>query len=364
MKKGLIALLCSFCCHVTVAQLYTEPIQKKLDSLFNQVKENEPGGYAYVQMGNTMLYYKPFGLADITTKEKFDDNTLVNIGGLSRPIISYAILLLQQEGKLDLEDSILKYAPDFKNKEFGSKIKIRHLMTHTSGLKDLPIQKMDSVHFLKINDKENFELVKYSNTLAFTPGNNYQISEQAFSLLTIIIEKASGKTWQEYIQEKILTPAGMSYTKFSAKPGKQTEGAHAYRKIKNAYSEYDEGEVPKIYTGANGGIWSNVTDLRKFLYALQYCSFLKCDNVKLADELLVPFNWYSPHRIPQTYCWYWNEIPDLEYTTLSYEGKIGGYRTDIVRVPQSELFMIIVSNNSTSYRAPIIEALKQFNYIR
>jgi CubicO group peptidase (beta-lactamase class C family) len=364
MKKIFLCLFCIFLHNSLFPQFYTDPITKKLDSLFDKVNPNEPGGYAFVQMGTTMIYYKAFGAADINTKEKFDDNTLVNIGGLSRPIISYAILLLQQEEKLNVEDSILKYIPDFKNKDFGSKIKIRHLMTHTSGLKDLPMQKMDSVHFLKINDAENFELVKYSNTLAFTPGNNFQFSEQAFSALTIVIEKASGKPWREFIQEKIFTPAGMSFTKFSAKTGMRTEGAHAYRKIKGIYSEYDEGEAPKIYTAANGGIWSNVIDLRKFFYALQYCSFISCDNAKLADELLVPFNWYSPHRIPQTYCWYWNEIPNLEYTTLSYEGRIGGFCSDVARVPQSEVTIVILSNNNTSYLKPIIEAMKQFNYIR
>jgi CubicO group peptidase (beta-lactamase class C family) len=364
MKKSFLCLFCICFCSSLFPQFYTDPITKKLDSLFNQAKESEPGGYVYVQMGTQIIYYKPFGVSDIQTKQKFDDYTLVNIGGLSRTLISYAVLILQQEGKLNLEDSILKYVPDFKNKEFAKKIKIRHLMTHTSGLKDIPTQKMDSIHFLKITDPENFDLVKYSNTLAFEPGNNFLFSEQGFSLLTMIIEKTAGKAWQDYIREKIFAPAGMTYTKFSAKPGTTTDGAHAYRKIKNIYSEYDEGEVPKMYTGANGTIWSNVGDLRKYLYALQYCLFLKCEEVKLADELLVPFNWYSPHRIPQTYCWYWNEIPNLEYTTLSYEGKIGGFCTDVVRIPQSEVTIVILSNNNTSYLTPIIEALKQFNYIR
>lgn len=364
MKRGFLAFICFLFSYSVFPQYYTEPIQKKLDSLFNQMKENEPGGYVFVQMGTTMLYYKQFGVTDINTKEKFDDMTLVNIGALSRPIISYAILMLQQEGKLNVEDSILKYIPDFKKKDLGSKIKVRHLMTHTSGLKDLPTQKMDSVHFLKINDQENFDLVKYANTLTFEPGNNYQISEQAFSALTIIIEKASGMPWQEYIKQKMFAPSGMSFTKFSEKPGTRTSGAHAYKKIKGNYLEYDEGEAPKIYTAANGGIWSNVNDLRKFLYAVQYCTFINCENIKLADELLVPFNWYSPHRIPQTYCWYWSQIPGLEYITLANEGKIGGFTADLIRVPQSELIVVIVTNNGESYRTPVIEALKQFNYIR
>jgi hypothetical protein len=119
-----------------------------------------------------------------------------------------------------------------------------------------------------------------------------------------------------------------------------------------------------MYTGVNGGIWSNLADLRKYLYALQYCLFLKCETVKLSYELLVPFNWYSPHRPPQTYVWNYNEIPDLENVTLSYEGKIGGFRTNVVMVPASELYIVTTTNNSMSYRSELIKALKQFNYIK
>jgi CubicO group peptidase (beta-lactamase class C family) len=296
MKKGLYSILCSLAFGACYSQLYTEPLKLKLDSVYSTINQNDPGAYIYVQMGNQTLYYKQFGIADIESKKQFDDYTLVNIGGISKTFIAYSILILQQEGKLNLEDSILKYIPDFKNKEFAKKIKIRHLLTHTSGLKDLPMQKMDSTHFLNIKDDENFNLVKYSNTLAFEPGNNFLYSDQAFSALVMILEKASGMNWQDFIQQKICAPAGMTFTKFSSKPGEQMEAAHAYRKIKGVYSEYDQGEVPKMYTAVNGGMWSNVVDLRKYIYALQYCLFLKCDNVKLSQELLVPFNWYSPHR--------------------------------------------------------------------
>ncbi len=364
MKKGIFSLLCILFFGFTHSQIYTEPLKVKLDSAFSTLNQNDPGGYIFVQMGNQLLYYKQFGVADLATKKQFDDYTLVNVGGLSKTFIAYGILLLQQEGKLDLEDSILKYIPDFKKKEFAKKIKIRHLLTHTSGLKDLPMQKMDSIHFLKIKDDENFNLIKYSNNLAFEPGNNFLYSDQAFSALVLIIEKVSGMSWQDFVQQKILKPASMTFTKLSGKPGEQTNAAHGYRKTKGIYTEYDQGEVPKMYTAVNGGVWTNVVDLRKFIYALQYCLFIKCENVKLSQELLLPFNWYSPHRPPHTYCWYIGQIPDLESSCLSYEGKIGGYRSDLFFIPSSELSVIIVSNNSTTYSQQLIPILRQFNFIK
>jgi len=364
MKKGLYSLVWILFYGSFYSQFYTEPLKLKLDSVYSSINPNDPGGYIYVQMGNQILYYKQFGIADIESKKQFDDYTLVNIGGISKTFIAYSILILQQEGKLNLEDSILKYIPDFKNKEFAKKIKIRHLLTHTSGLKDLPMQKMDSTHFLNIKDDENFNLVKYSNTLAFEPGNNFLYSDQAFSALVMILEKASGMSWQEFIQQKICGPAGMTFTKLSGKPGEKADAAHGYRKQQGVYTEYDQGEVPKMYTAVNGGIWSNVVDLRKYLYALQYCLFLKCENVKLSQELLLPFNWYSPHRPPHTYCWFKDQLPDIESPSISYTGKIGGYSSELILIPSSELSIVIVSNNSTSYSQQIIPILKQFNYIK
>ena len=364
MKKGLYSLLFFLILGPSFSQFYTDPLKLKLDSVFSSINQNDPGGYIYVQMGNQILYYKPFGIADLETKKPFDDYTLVNIGGLSKTFIAYGILVLQQEGKLNLEDSILKYIPDFKNKDIAKKIKIRHLLTHTSGLKDIPMQKMDSLHFLNIKDDENFNLVKYANTLAFEPGNNFLYSDQAFSALVLVLEKVSGMPWQEFIQQNICDKAGMTFTKFSGKPGEQISGSHGYRKINGVYKEYDQGETPKMYTAVNGGIWSNVVDLRKYLYALQYCLFLKCDNVKLSQELLVPFNWYSPHRLPHSYCWFLEQIPYTESPSISYEGKIGGYRSELFVIPSSEMSIVIVSNNSTLYSQQLIPILKQFNYIK
>ncbi|MBK7817838.1 MAG: serine hydrolase [Sphingobacteriaceae bacterium] len=116
MKKGLYNLLCILFFGTSYSQFYTDPLKVKLDSVFSSINQNDPGGYIYVQMGNQILYYKQFGIADIETKKQFDDYTLVNLGGLSKTFIAYGILILQQEGKLNLEDSILKFIPDFKIK--------------------------------------------------------------------------------------------------------------------------------------------------------------------------------------------------------------------------------------------------------
>jgi len=96
----------------------------KLDSIItHEFNENEPGGTLFIQRGNQVLYSRSFGLADIVTKNKFTDKTVSNIGSITKTFVAYGILILQKQGKLSIDDSIIKYFPDFKNKDIARKVK-------------------------------------------------------------------------------------------------------------------------------------------------------------------------------------------------------------------------------------------------
>lgn len=349
----------------SISQVYTDRLKFVLDSTLNLKTENEPGFSIHIERGNQLLYTNSQGLATISTKEKFTDYTLSNLGGLSKTFIAYSILILQQQGKLTIEDSIYKYLPNMKNKDIAKKIKIRHLLTHTSGLKDIPFSQTDSLFSLTMNDEQNFELVKYTNKLAYEPGNNYSYSDQAFSALVLIIEKVSKSTWQKFIQEYILSPTGMTYTKFTEAGDKTSGVANGYRLINGSYSEYDEGECPKMYTASNAGIWSTVNDLRKYMYGLKYCLFLSCETIALSEQILVPANWYSPQRPPQSYCW---NVTSANYNNptsyFEYSGNQAGYRSQLMYFPDKDLTIIWLSNNSKNYSEIIMNSLKSTGFLK
>ena len=109
----------------------------KLDSLYtSRFPADEPGTAILLMKGDTILFSKGYGLADIVTNEPISTKTLFNLGSISKTFVANAILILQEQGKLSVEGSLYKYFPDFKNKEIAQRVKIKHLLSHTSGLPD------------------------------------------------------------------------------------------------------------------------------------------------------------------------------------------------------------------------------------
>ncbi len=175
------------------------------DSLFQSYfKAGEPGGAVLIVKDNKIIYQKGFGVADMKTKEPVTAKTLFNVGSISKTFVAYGILKLAKEGKLSLDDNLYKYFPDFKNEEIAKKVKLYHLLTHASGIPDSRPVGEQHEFYLTAKDEENFAPLKQTDTLQFEPGTKYRYSNPAFNGLALIIEKVTGKKWQQYISRKYI----------------------------------------------------------------------------------------------------------------------------------------------------------------
>ena len=184
-----------------------------LDKIFDSVfKADEPGGAVLIAKDGKIIYEKGFGVEDITTKKAIDNNTLFNVGSISKTFVAFGILQLAKENKLSIDDEIYKYFLDFKDSSIAKKIKIYHLLTHSSGLPDIRNVQGDSVFYLTAKDEENWAPIKKADSLEFQPGERFNYSNPAFNGLALIIEKVTGRKWQEVVKEKIFTPSGMVTT--------------------------------------------------------------------------------------------------------------------------------------------------------
>ena len=131
------------------------------DTIFDSVfKADEPGAAVLIARDGKIIYKKGFGIEDITTKKVIDSKTLFNVGSISKTFVAFGILQLAKENKLSLDDDLYKYFPDFKNSAIAKKIKIQHLLTHTSGLPDIRRVQENSVFFLTAKDEENWAPIK------------------------------------------------------------------------------------------------------------------------------------------------------------------------------------------------------------
>ena len=145
---GVFALICS--CNTKSSSPGSNDLDKIFDSVF---KPDEPGGAVLIVKEGKTIYEKGFGIEDIGTKKPISTNTLFNVGSISKTFVAYGILQLAKENKLSLDDNIYKYFPDFKDSSIAKKVKIQHLLTHSSGLPDIRKVGEDSVFYLTAKDE-------------------------------------------------------------------------------------------------------------------------------------------------------------------------------------------------------------------
>ena len=316
---------------------------KELDDLFQSVfAKDEPGGAVLIARDGKIIYENGFGLADINTKETITGKTLFNVGSISKTFVAYGILQLAKENKLSLQDDIYKFFPGFKDSTIARKVKIFHLLTHTSGLPDIRKIQEDSVFYLAAKDEENWAPIMQTDSPEFEPGERFNYSNPAFNALALIIEKISGQKWQDYIKEKIMKPAGMISSTITDGPYPESGVSHGYLFDGNHYFEKDYGEEPTFAASGNGGVWSSVEELWKYEQAIQKNVFLDSLWIRRSRIVLYFENWKD--TIPPFIGLCWFIIKTGNENMIGHTGSQGGFRADYVWLPDKKLFYVILCN--------------------
>ncbi|MEO7984616.1 MAG: serine hydrolase domain-containing protein [Bacteroidota bacterium] len=315
-----------------------------LDTLFNSFfATGEPGGAVLLVKDNKVVYQKGFGVADINTREPVTTKTLFNIGSISKTFVAYGILKLASENQLSLDDELYKYFPDFANKQIAQKIKIVHLLTHTSGLPDSRKVKDQHDFYLVAKDEENFAPLKQTNATEFEPGSSYKYSNPAFNGLALIIEKITGKRWQEYIEKNIFQPAGMKRSTITDGPHPEKGVAHGYIKNeRNGFEELDYGEEPTFAAAGNGGVWSSVEELWKYEQAIRQYIFLDSGWVIKSRTIYSFPAWKDtmPSRLGLS----WFLTKEMGLSMIGHTGSQGGFISDYCWLPEKGIFYVLLCN--------------------
>ncbi|MGH9391031.1 MAG: serine hydrolase domain-containing protein, partial [Vicinamibacteria bacterium] len=168
-----------------------------------------PGTSVAVVVDGRIAWAQGFGLADVENEVEARPDTVYRIASISKPISATAVLQLMEKGKLSLDDPVTKHVPSLPDRGLG--ITLRHLLTHTSGIRHYKAGEMDL--------KEHFDSVEAAleifkdDPLLFTPGTKYSYSSYAYNLLGVVVESASGLTFEAYLRENVWGPAGMTATR-------------------------------------------------------------------------------------------------------------------------------------------------------
>lgn len=348
-------------------------MKSDFENLFDdKFSDSDPGGVILVKKGNEIVFLKSYGVENIETGKKIDTNTIFNTGSISKTFVSNGILILEEAGLLSLEDNLYQYFNDFDEQDIAKKVKIKHLLSHTSGLPDSRNVDENIEFYITAKDEENFQPIKHTDTLNFEPGAEFNYSNPAFNGLALIIEKITKQPWQRFINDKIFAPSGMAHSKITdgAYPGHGV--AHAYSPHNSVFKEDDYGEYPTFAAAGNGGIWCSILDLAQYEKALRNAVFLSGKTIEKSQKILIPENWKSTEDPEVGYSWFISEKEhqsnDLGVKVISHTGWQGGFRAFYISIPEKDilyvgLFNRPITNLSESYN-PFTKTAENLSDIR
>ncbi len=165
-----------------------------------------------VYRNGAIAYSKGYGFANLENEVPITPRTVFDIGSTSKQFTAFATLLLEKQGKLSLDDDVRKFLPELP--DYGQRITLRHLITHTSGMRDytalfelagVPEQNLTT-------DQDALDLIARQKRLNFAPGEEWDYSNTGFFLLSQVVKRASGKSIRDFSQENMFRPLGMSST--------------------------------------------------------------------------------------------------------------------------------------------------------
>lgn len=317
------------------AQTKTNTFAKSFDSILSkEFKPNEPGASAIVVKKGVILYKKGIGMADMELNVPANPDMIFRIGSITKQFTAVCILKLAGEGKLSLQDDIKKFIPDYAIKE---PITIEHLLTHTSGIKSYT--NVDSFWRNMRTDMTPREIIRLTekDSLEFKPGTKYNYNNTGFVMLGYMIEKISGKSYEDFVTEYLFKPAGMTKTFFGNESRIIKDRAKGYKKDGTMFfnSDYISMTLPH----AAGSLISTVEDLWKWNQSLYSYKFISKDWVDKATTS------YQLANGKSTNYGYGLGVSAVQ-GSLAFEhgGGIPGFLTYGIYMPTEEVFVAVFSN--------------------
>jgi CubicO group peptidase (beta-lactamase class C family) len=306
----------------------------------------EPGAAALIVKDGKTLLRKGYGLANLELGVPIQPDMVFEIGSVTKQFTAAAILLLAERGQLSIDDEITKYLSDYPT--HGQKITIHHLLTHTSGIPSytglpewLPRVRED----LKV---EQLVAMFKDKPLEFAPGERWVYNNSAYILLGAVIEKVSGRTYEDFIEQEIFKPLGMTRSSYGHNDEVVPGRVDGYDKMEDGYRRARYLSMTQPY--AAGALLSTVDDLARWSDALWGGKVLKPESLK---RMLTPATLASGSSTRYAY-----GLGVSEYagrTFVEHGGGIFGFVCDTLRIPDEGLFIAILSNNPA--QAPQPEAL-------
>lgn len=332
--SGLILAISSLGLHAALPPL----VLTNIDRIVSQAMQQDgiPGLAVGVTQNGQPVLVKGYGFANIQTQQPVTSETRFGIGSVSKVITGFALMNLVQQGKVGLDDSILKYIPDAPAQ--WKAVTIKMLLSHTSGI---PQHQGPNLPWKRV-------WVEMANEpMQFTPGSDFKYNNFGFKLLGRVIEIASGQSLPDYLSATIFTPLGMSNTGFpsSLLPPMLAMG---YRFANNQLL-MNANQKPWIQMWGSGGIVSTINDMVAWDLAMYNGKILKPETYRLMWTPVFLNNGQPSGRNGLSWALGWQVSYINDKLVAQKDGAIQGYSSFIIRHIDDGITVIILTNNKKTH---------------
>ncbi len=333
MKKIYLIALAFLIIQLVTAQKLDEQFDELMSTVF---KDDGPGAVALVVKNGKVMYRKEYGMANLELDVKMKPENVFRIGSITKQFTSSAILKLRDEGKLNLDDDITKYIKYYPT--HGHEITIKHLLTHTSGIKSYTEMKEWDAEVQK-KDFTPIELIDFfkNQPMDFKPGEEFHYNNSAYFILGYIIEVVSGKSYDEYIDSVFFKPLEMTNSYYDSASRIIKNRAYGYHKNEDDYINQDYLNMTQPY--AAGSLLSTVDDLYKWYSAVMNDEVISRTSREEAQTTHL-LNDYE--KTGYGYGWFIGNIQGSKM--IEHGGGINGYLTNSIYLPEDEVFVAVFSN--------------------
>jgi len=328
---------------------------------------DDPGATVLIAIGDSIIYERYYGMADLKNAIPVCDTTLFNICSLSKQYSAVALLKLQEQELLDIDDSVSKFIPVLTSDHYRSTT-LRHLLSHSSGIPDTrprneeQWEEYNRHHHSRFGTYRDYmlyalgyESTKYLidiDSFAFEPGTAYEFQNPPYQLVLRVVEDASRKRFVPWMKHNLFEAAGLAHTMFfdpslpeeqfshGYSPAEGTNKYHNWRSSDNRWEESDYGEVGFFPTKADGGIYTTARDFLKWNHALMSGKIISDTSLHKA---VTPQIQTGRPNISCGLGFFIEERPGRPKKIL-HRGNNGGYKALEAYFPHKDLTYIVFAN--------------------
>jgi CubicO group peptidase (beta-lactamase class C family) len=355
------------------AMVFSTAIEKEIDRLYEPYDRPDSPGFAVgiVHRGE-FIYNKGFGQANLEHPSPITSQTVFDVGSMAKPFVGMAVALLEEEGRLSIQDRMKRYLPEFP--DYADDVTIANLLYHTSGIRNyyVLVYYMIGCHETDaFTDEQVYDLLCGLTSLSFRPGTKWEYSDSNYFLLARIVERVSGNTLGEFARTHIFDPLGMDDTRFRemhsrAIPNRALSyvrhpirfaSPSVYSRIPAAAGTYHTCVSNYEHIGAEG-LFTTLDDLFNWDRNMSDNQLGRGRN-ELIDRILTPGKF--DNGVETRYGFGLNVGTYKRKRFFGHDGAIHGYTSGMMRLPDHDLTIICLANTnvvgSWEYRARMMDLL-------